>query len=124
MLDGVPGRVPSYRLFSHACYNMAVTPNCSGRCCHSCIKEEWNLTITKTKLSRCSGKTPTYALLVIPRYRYLFRLNESHEILVVKRFLALNCPTLRKAKEAVITDNYLRTQSHRDLMNVKSCKMI
>ena len=87
MLDGVLSRVLSYRLFSHACYKLAVTPSCSGRCCHSCIREGWNLTITKTKLSKCSGKTPTYALPVIPGYRYPFRLNESHEIVDDKLYL-------------------------------------
>ena len=66
--------------YSDACS----TPGRSGRCCHSCIKEGWNFTITKAKLSRCSGKSPTCALPVIPKYCYLFRLNESHEILAFK----------------------------------------
>lgn len=78
MLDGVLSRVLSYRLFSPAGYPLVVSPASSGRGCHSYIKEGWNRTITKTKLSRFSRITPLLSLPAIPRDCYLFRLNESH----------------------------------------------
>jgi len=80
MLDGVPSWVLSYRLLAPMLTTIGCQPNSSGRCCHSCIKEGWNRTITEAKLSRISWDFSLINLASRPQTSCLFRLNESHTI--------------------------------------------
>lgn len=84
MLDGILSQVLSYRLFSHAGCNGLSTPITVGDAVTSASRRDGITPSRKLSYQGALGLLPLSALSAIPKYCYLFRLNESHEILVAK----------------------------------------